>query len=98
MTYRRSPGWGQGLAVALLAAAAGVGVVAYSGRLDDPPWADAMRNERPHACDDPGCGHCAALREWMRANPGRHPGDILDAAETGAPVSLPAAYADPTAD
>lgn len=95
MIYRPGPGWGQGLAVALLAAAAGVCVAALATRDAEPPWAAALRNERPHACDDPGCGHCESLRDWMRRNPGRHPGDILDAAESGAPVSLPTAYAGP---
>lgn len=95
MTYRRSPGWGQGLAVALLAAGAAACVAALATKDVEPPWADALRNERPHSCGDPGCDVCGAQREWIRMNPGRYPGDLMDAAQEGREASLPIPFTGP---
>jgi hypothetical protein len=88
MVYRSGGGWWQGLAIAGISAALAMGVVAYSGRLGESPEAILERNAIPHRCLDQACELCQAELEWLRTNPGRALGDILDAAETGIPITV----------
>jgi hypothetical protein len=87
MAYRseRGVGW---LGLGGVSAALALGVAAYSERREDSPEAIFARNAIPHRCLDQACELCQAELEWLRANPGRTLADILDAAETGVPVTV----------
>jgi hypothetical protein len=76
------------LGIAGLAAGLALGVVAYSGRLEDSPDAILARNAIPHRCLDQSCKLCNVELQWLLHNPGRSLGDVVQAAEAGVIVGV----------
>lgn len=90
MNARRA-GWWTGLVVAaMMAATVALGVAAYRGAGPASPQEVMERNRVAyHQGQHDPCATCAAVRDWARENPGRWPGDVLDAAEEGVKVVDP---------